>query len=131
MVLAGFGVTAVVMVVTREGKKDEHAVAPTGSIAPTRPASASELERPPAAPAPPPETSRSKAEFAAAVVIPPELARKFEKQYRDLPPKSLELAHAKLKQALLAETQKHAPEDALLALRREIAWLDERRPREE
>ncbi len=67
----------------------------------------------------------------AAVVVPPALALKFEKRYRDMSPTDTELAYQQLGTKLREEVRRGASEESVHELRCEVAWLTERRPRKE
>lgn len=82
-------------------------------------------------PAPPADAQAQGKPRPAAVVIPPALALKFEKRYRDMSPTDTELAYQELGAKLREELRRGASEDSVHELRCEVAWLTERRPRKE
>ena len=124
--LLGFGVATVGFVIRRRARNahPEAAESPAASAPSRSPAS---LEKPPASAATT-QVSAPKAQPSpnAPPVIPPNLARTFEKRYRFVSPADMQVARAQLEDKLRLQTASHAPEPALQELRCEIQWILER-----
>ena len=124
--ILALGVASIGLVVSsRKAARTSAADAP--APAPPPPRAASALEKPPPSAA---STSGAnpKAQPApgAPVVIPPNLALKFEKRYRNVSPADMQIARSELEDKLRVQTGGHAPEAALQELRCEIQWIVER-----
>jgi hypothetical protein len=123
--ILALGVASIGVVISSR-KRAREAEARPPAEAPLPPRAGSPLEKPPAS-APSAAAGAPKALSATSpVVIPPKLALKFEKRYREVSPSAMQLARSELEEKLRVQTQSHAPEASLQELRCEIQWIAER-----